>query len=42
MNLAGNHLEFWNKLLGMGDDPYMYSSMRTPTLVFDAMVVAGA
>ena len=42
MNLAGNHLEFWNKLLGIGDDPYPYSSVRTPTLAFDAAVIAGA
>lgn len=41
MNLAGNHLEFWNKLLGIGNDPYPYSSVRTPTLAFDAMVIAG-
>lgn len=42
MNIAGNHLEFWHKLLGLGDDPYPYSSVRSPSLVFDAMVIAGA
>jgi PmbA protein len=42
MNIAGNHLEFWHKLLGMGDDPYRYSSVRSPSLVFDSMVIAGA
>ncbi len=42
MNIAGNHLEFWNRLIGTGDDPYPFSSTRTPTLVFDRMVIAGA
>ncbi len=42
MNLASNHLEFWKKLAGLGDDPYPFSSLRTPTLVFEPMVVAGA
>jgi PmbA protein len=42
MNISGNHLEFWNKLLGIGDDAYEFSSLRTPSLVFDAMVIAGA
>jgi len=42
MNIAGNHLEFWNKLLGIGDDPYEFSSLRTPSFVFDATVIAGA
>jgi PmbA protein len=42
MNIGGNHLEFWNKLLGIGDDAYEFSSARTPSLVFDSMVIAGA
>ena len=41
MNLAGNHLEFWKKLVAVGNDPFRYSSMRTPTLVFDGVSVAG-
>ena len=42
MNLAGNHLEFWKKLRGLGDDPYPFSSFRSPSLVFEPMVIAGA
>lgn len=42
MNLAGNHLEFWHKLIGVGNDPYPYSSMRTPCLVFEGITMAGA
>lgn len=41
MNLSGNHLEFWKKLAAIGNDPFPYSSQRTPTLVFDNVSVAG-
>lgn len=41
MNLSGNHLEFWKKLVAIGNDPFPYSSLRTPTLVFDKVSVAG-
>lgn len=42
MNLAGNHLEFWHKLIGVGNDPYPFSSLRTPSLVFEGITMAGA
>src|SRR5688572_12943596 len=41
MNLSGNHLEFWKKLIAIGNDPFPYSSLRTPTLVFENVSVAG-
>lgn len=41
MNLSGNHLEFWKKLIAIGNDPFPYSSMRAPTLVFENVSVAG-
>lgn len=41
MNLSGNHLEFWKKLVAIGNDPFPYSSMRNPTLVFEGVSVAG-
>ncbi len=41
MNLAGNHLEFWKKLVAVGNDPFPYSSMRNPTLVFEGVSIAG-
>jgi PmbA protein len=41
MNLSGNHLEFWKKLVAVGNDPFPYSSQRTPTLVFENVSVAG-
>jgi PmbA protein len=42
LNLAGNHLEFWNHLIGLGNDPYEFSSIRTPSFVFDKLLIAGA
>ena len=41
MNIAGNHLEFWKKVVEVADDPWTYSRWRTPSLVFEDMVVAG-
>lgn len=41
MNMADNHLKFWNKLVEVGNDPWIYSQARLPSLVFDGVVVAG-
>ena len=41
MNMAGNHLRFWDKLIETANDPWMYSSARFPSLVIDGVVVAG-
>lgn len=41
MNIADNHLEFWNKLVEVANDPWIYSSRRMPSLVFTDVVVAG-
>ena len=41
MNISGNHLELWKRLQAVGNDPYPYSSSRTPTLVFDGVQFAG-
>jgi len=41
MNLAGNHLEFWNRLLELGNDPFLYSSNRRPSLRFDKVQFSG-
>jgi PmbA protein len=41
MNVSGNHLELWNRLVAVGNDPYRYSAMRTPTLVFENVQFAG-
>jgi len=41
MNIAGNMLGLMAKLEAVGDDPWPYSSMRTPSLVFEGVQVAG-
>ncbi|MFC1840770.1 TldD/PmbA family protein [Thermodesulfobacteriota bacterium] len=41
MNIADNHLKFWNKLIEAADDTWTYSNIRTPSLVFDDIVVSG-
>lgn len=41
MNIADNHLNFWNKLIETANDPWIYGSARLPSLVFDNVVVAG-
>jgi PmbA protein len=41
MNIAGNTVEFWSRLVEVGNDPWPYSSMRLPSLVFKDVVVSG-
>ena len=41
MNVSGNHRELWNRLAAVGDDPYPYSTIRTPTLVFEGVQFSG-
>jgi len=41
MNIADNHLNFWNKLIEVANDPWIYSQARLPSLVFDDVVVSG-
>ncbi|HET6437582.1 MAG TPA: TldD/PmbA family protein [Anaeromyxobacter sp.] len=41
MNVSGNHLVLWSRLAAVGNDPYRYSPLRTPTLVFDGVQIAG-
>ncbi len=41
MNIADNHLKFWNKLAETANDPWIFSSQRIPSLVFTDVVVSG-
>lgn len=41
MNISGNQLELWKRLVAVGNDPYPYSSLSTPTLVFEGVQFAG-
>ncbi|TPV93554.1 MAG: TldD/PmbA family protein [Myxococcales bacterium FL481] len=42
MNVTGNLLQLFSRLRAVGDDPWMYSSLRAPTLVFDDVQFSGA
>jgi hypothetical protein len=42
MNISGNQLDLWKKLRALGNDPYTYSTMYTPCMVFDGVQFAGA
>ncbi len=41
MNIAGNFLDLLENLVAVGNDPNVYSSMQTPTLVFDNVAFSG-
>jgi PmbA protein len=41
MNIADNHLKFWPRLIEVANDPFLYSSSRFPSLVFENVVVSG-
>jgi PmbA protein len=41
MNIAGNMMDLLGRLAAVGNDPWPYSPMRTPTLVFEAVQFAG-
>jgi PmbA protein len=41
MNVSGNHLDLWQRLVAAGNDPYRYSPARTPSLLFEAVQFAG-
>lgn len=41
MNISGNAKEFWKRLTEMGNDPYLFSSWRVPTMVFEGVDFSG-
>ncbi len=41
MNVSGNLLEFWNQLAEVGNDPYVYSSWRRPSMYFKDVQFSG-
>ncbi len=41
MNISGNMKDFWNALIEIGNDPDIYSAMRTPTLRFGNVQFSG-
>ncbi len=41
MNISGNGMEFWKQLVAVGNDPYIYSSWRSPSLMFEGVEFSG-
>lgn len=41
MNIAGNANDVYNQLVVIGNDPYPYSSSRTPTMHFEGIAFSG-
>ncbi|MFW5663764.1 MAG: TldD/PmbA family protein [bacterium] len=41
MNITGNFKNLWNQLTETGNDPYPYSSLQSPTLVFNGVDFSG-
>lgn len=41
MNITGNHLDIWKRLVEVGSEPYPYSSYRCPALLFDDLQLSG-
>lgn len=41
MNITGNALQLWNNLTEVGNDPFPYSSIQTPTMVFKDVSFSG-
>jgi len=41
MNISGNMKDFWNTLIEVGNDPYPYSSILTPSMLFEDTDVSG-
>lgn len=41
MNISGNLKDFWNKLVEVGNDPYPYSSLQAPSMLFENIQFSG-
>jgi PmbA protein len=41
MNISGNALEFWKRLVEIGNDPFVYSTLRAPSMLFEAVHFSG-
>ena len=41
MNISGNSAELWDKLVAMGNDPWVYSSWRRPSMYFTDIQFSG-
>ncbi len=41
MNISGNQKDLWGRLVALGGDVYTYSSVRSPSLLFDGVQFTG-
>ena len=41
MNISGNLIELWSSLTEMGNDPYLYSSIQRPSMLFKDIQFSG-
>jgi len=41
MNISDNAQVFWNRLVEMGNDPYPYSSLLSPSMFFEGVNFSG-
>jgi PmbA protein len=41
MNVSGNMIDFWNRLVEVGNDPWAYSSTRRPSMYFKDVQFSG-
>jgi PmbA protein len=41
MNITDNHAALWDRLAEAGNDLFLFSALRTPTLVFEGVSVSG-
>jgi len=41
MNISGNAKDFWDKLSEIGNDPYIYSSQKCPSMAFEEVNFSG-
>jgi len=42
MNISGNYNDLLMNLTEVGNDPWIHSSFRTPTMVFDKVSFSGS
>jgi PmbA/TldA metallopeptidase C-terminal domain len=42
VNISGNHLDFWNKLVALGSDVLKYSSNYNPNMMFEDVSCSGS
>lgn len=42
MNMAGSALDLWQNLAKVGNDPYLFSATRAPSLLFNEVQLSGA